>query len=60
MARIPEFELERLKRETDLAGLVRAGDVELERRGKDFFGLCPFHDDTDPSLVITPAQGSHP
>jgi len=58
MARIPEGELERLKRETELAGLVRAGGVELERRGKDLVGLCPFHADTDPSLVITPAQGA--
>ena len=29
MARIPEGELERLKRETDLVGLVRASGVEL-------------------------------
>jgi DNA primase len=56
MARIPESELERLKRDLDLVGLVRSGGVELEKRGRDYVGLCPFHDDTDPSLVITPAK----
>jgi len=56
MARIPEEELERLKRETDLAGLVRAGGVELAKKGRDLVGLCPFHDDTDPSLVISRSE----
>jgi len=57
MARIPQEELDRLKRETDLAALVRARGVELQRHGKDLIGLCPFHDDKAPSLVVTPAKG---
>ena len=57
MARIPEGELERLKRETDLVELVKASGVKLEKRGRDWVGLCPLHDDTDPSLVVTPAKG---
>jgi len=56
MGRIPEEELERVKRETDLVGLVRSSGVALERRGSDWVGLCPFHDDTDPSLVVTPSK----
>jgi DNA primase catalytic core len=59
MARIPEAELERLKRETDLAGLVRASGVELAKRGRDLVGLCPFHEDTDPSLVISRGPDGH-
>jgi hypothetical protein len=57
VARIPPEELDRLKRETDLAALVRASGVELKRHGKDLIGLCPFHDDTEPSLVVTPSEG---
>jgi hypothetical protein len=57
MARIPQDELDRLKRETDLVALVRARGVELERHGKDLLGLCPWHDDKDPSLVVTPDKG---
>ena len=56
MARIPQNELERLKRETDLAELVRASGVELKAHGKDLLGLCPFHDDKEPSLVVTPSK----
>lgn len=57
MARIPESELERLKRETDLVGLVKASGVQLRRHGADWVGLCPFHEDREPSLVITPSKG---
>jgi DNA primase len=58
MPRIPEDELDRLKRETDLAALVRSRGVELKARGKDLVGRCPFHGpDDEPSLVVTPAKG---
>ena len=57
MARIPDAELERLKRETDLVALVQASGVELRRHGADLVGRCPFHDDRGPSLVVTPAKG---
>ena len=56
MARIPQDELERLKREVDLAELVRSSGVELRQHGKDLLGLCPFHDDKEPSLVVTPQK----
>ena len=56
MARIPKDELERLKKETDLVELVRAAGVELKTHGKDLLGLCPFHDDKEPSLVVTPSK----
>src|SRR5881296_4449212 len=56
MARIPDGELERIKREVALLDLVRAAGVELKRHGADWIGLCPFHRDTNPSLVITPAK----
>jgi DNA primase catalytic core len=56
MARIPEEEIERLKRTIDLAGLVRKRGVKLEKHGKDLIGLCPMHADRSPSLVITPEK----
>jgi DNA primase catalytic core len=57
MARIPDAELERLKRETDLVALVQAAGVALRRHGADLVGRCPFHEDRGPSLVVTPAKG---
>ena len=54
MARIPEEEIERLKEEVSLQRLVEQAGVELRRQGKELVGLCPFHDDRTPSLVISP------
>ena len=56
MARIPKSELERLKREVAVERLAEARGVKLERHGADLLGLCPFHDDHEPSLVITPGK----
>jgi len=54
MARIPEAELERLKTEVSVQRLVEASGVELKKGGKDFIGRCPFHEDDQASLVVTP------
>ena len=54
MARIPEAELERLKAEVSVQRLAEARGVALQRRGADLVGCCPFHDDHEPSLVISP------
>jgi DNA primase len=56
MARIPEAEIERIKREVAVERLAEARGVVLERRGADLVGLCPFHDDREPSLVVTPGK----
>jgi len=57
VAMIPEDEIERIKRGTDLAAVIRARGVELKPQGGDLVGRCPFHDDHDPSLRVTPAKG---
>jgi DNA primase len=56
MARIAEEEIERLKRELSVERLAEARGVKLKQHGKDLLGLCPFHDDREPSLVITPTK----
>jgi DNA primase catalytic core len=56
MARIPEAEVERLKRDVAIATLAAARGVVLTPHGADLIGRCPFHDDHEPSLVITPAK----
>lgn len=28
--------------------------VKLEKKGKNYFGLCPFHDDNNPSMSVSP------
>ena len=56
MARIPSEELERLKSDVPIAAIVEAAGVKLAKHGADLRGLCPFHDDKEPSLVVTPAK----
>jgi len=56
MAMIPDDEIERIKHETDLAAVVRSRGVALKPAGGDLLGLCPFHDDQNPSLHVTPAK----
>jgi DNA primase len=58
MPRIPDVEIDRIKRETDLAALVRSRGVELHKHGsKDFAGKCPFHQDDQPSFIVSPEKG---
>jgi len=56
MSRIPDDEISRLKTEISIQRLAESRGVKLKKHGKDLLGLCPFHNDTDPSLVITPSQ----
>lgn len=57
MARIPEAELERVKREIDLAALVRSKGIDLKPHGEGHLaGRCPFHEDKTPSFIVTPGK----
>ena len=56
MARIPESEIERLKSEVSVERLIESSGIVLKKSGKDRIGQCPFHDDDEPSLVVTPAK----
>ena len=55
MARIPEAEVERLKKEISVQRLAEGRGIKLTRQGANLVGKCPFHDDRTPSLIITPA-----
>jgi len=57
MARIPDTELEELKRSVDLAALVRSKGIELKPHGgKDLAGLSPFTGEKTPSFIVTPGK----
>src|SRR5690606_18726094 len=56
MARIPEAELEKLKESVSLQRLVEGKGVQLKKHGQDLIGLCPFHADKNPSLVVSPRK----
>jgi DNA primase len=56
MPYVPQDVKERLKREVSIQRLAEARGIKLVRSGKELIGLCPFHDDRNPSLNIDPAK----
>ena len=51
MARIPEHIVENIREVSDIYDIV-SEYVALKKRGRNFFGLCPFHDEKTPSFSI--------
>ncbi len=56
MPYVPPELKERIKREVSVQRLAEARGIKLVRSGKELIGLCPFHDDHNPSLNIDPAK----
>ncbi len=48
---------ELVKQAVDIVDLVGAS-ISLRRQGRNFVGLCPWHDDTRPSLQVNPERQS--
>ncbi len=51
--RIPEDIIDEVRRSTDIVDVV-GGVVKLRKRGKNFLGLCPFHQEKTPSFNVNP------
>lgn len=48
---IPEHIIDKIKQEYNIVDLV--GEyVQLKRQGRNYFGLCPFHDEKTPSFSV--------
>jgi len=55
MAKYPEHLIQQVAQATDIVELV-SQYVALKKRGKEYVGLCPFHDDHKPSLNVSPVK----
>jgi DNA primase catalytic core len=51
---IEKERIEEIKRGVDLVALVESRGIKLKKNGKSFVGLCPFHEDHNPSFSINP------
>lgn len=47
--------IEQVKQRADIVDVV-SEHVVLKKQGKDFVGLCPFHDDKSPSFSVSPSK----
>ncbi|MCL6611558.1 MAG: DNA primase [Peptococcaceae bacterium] len=55
MALIPPDIIEDVRIQTDIVNLV--GEyVKLEKKGRNYTGICPFHQERDPSFTVSPEK----
>ncbi|OLN25791.1 DNA primase [Desulfosporosinus metallidurans] len=52
---IPEEIIEEVRSRADIVEVV-AEYVSLQRKGKNYLGLCPFHSEKTPSFTVTPEK----
>ncbi|MEB3260390.1 MAG: DNA primase [Cyanobacteriota bacterium] len=55
---LPRFHprtIEAVKERADIVDVV-GEHVLLKKKGREFVGLCPFHDDSSPSMTVSPAK----
>ena len=55
MANISYEEILSIQRKANIVDIIR-DYVPLTQRGKNYFGICPFHDDHNPSMSISPEK----
>ena len=55
MAKIPQEIIEEVRSRTDIVEVV-SDYVQLKKRGSNFVGLCPFHQEKTPSFNVNPAR----
>jgi len=59
MARIPDDQLDHLKRNVSILHVCAAHGIDLKKHGTgDYVGRCPFpgHEDDEPSFIVTPSK----
>jgi DNA primase len=50
--RIPEQKIEEIRNSANIVDII-SGYVQLKKRGKNFIGLCPFHQEKTPSFTVS-------
>ena len=53
-----QTDIDRVRDQTDLAALI-GEHVVLKAKGREHVGLCPFHDDSNPSFAVVTHKGNH-
>jgi len=56
MSRIPQTFIDELIARADIVDVV-GSRVALKKAGRDYKGLCPFHNEKTPSFTVSPSKG---
>lgn len=55
MPRLSEKKIDEIRQSVDIVDVI-GNYLPLKKRGRNYLALCPFHDDSDPSLTISPEK----
>ena len=55
MSRISQEIIEQVRQAADILDII-SGVVNLKKRGQNYFGICPFHNEKTPSFSVAPAK----
>lgn len=55
MARLSTDEINSIRRQADIVDVI-GSYIDLVPQGKNYFGVCPFHNDHSPSLSVSPEK----
>jgi DNA primase len=47
--------IDKIKNSIDIVEIIQEY-VELTKKGKNYWGICPFHDDSNPSMSVSPEK----
>ena len=55
MNRVSEEKINEIRNSADIVSII-SNYVSLKSQGKNYFGICPFHDDHTPSMSVSPER----
>lgn len=56
MAMLPNEEINHIQKSANIVEII-SSYINLEKQGKNYFGICPFHDDHNPSMSVSEEKG---
>lgn len=57
LSRIPEGEIDKVKRNSNIVRVIQSRVVKVEKRGSNYAACCPFHKEKTPSFFVDPDKG---
>jgi len=55
MPKIPQNTIDRIRDQADIVDII-SKEIELKKKGVNYFGVCPFHDENTPSFSVSPSK----
>ena len=56
MAFIDNEEINKIRAQANIADIISSYNIDIEKKGKDYKCICPFHDDHSPSMSISESR----